>query len=216
MAPETSAPALEAGSRFRLAKGGRRGTFEFGQRLDSYGSVRVVGRGDVPMTFAGREYAIRPSEDGLVLLDDDGREVGRFTDGRKGTGQLTVAGAEFAATFPRKRRTTGTLSGSDGTPVAELRLQNGVILIEVSRSLDPLVAAFTTAALALRLSYRPPAPAITPVWEPARAARSFALWGVGLGAAGFASGWGGDDWGGGDFGGGGDCGGGGDGGGGGN
>ena len=156
---------------------------------------------------------IRPSEDGLVLLDDGGREVGRFTDGRKSTGQLAIGGAEFAATFPRRRRKTGTLADADGTPVAELRLQGDVILIDVFRALDPLVAALTTAALALRLTYKPPAPDITPVWEPARAARW--LGGVGaFGAVGFGTAWGASEFGdGGDFG---DFGGGGDGGGGGN
>ena len=211
MAPETTArlPLLEAGARFRLGRSGRRGVFEFGLGRDGLGSVKVLPKGDVLVTLDGAEYTVHAPRKAwdLVLRSADGTEVGLYAEGRRRTGTLTVGDATLKLTAPRRRKATGELATTDGTPVAEIRIQGGVLLLEVFRPLHTLAAAFATVVLALRLGYRRPNPGPAPLWEPGKAA----WWGTAIAggwSVGAGAGWGYDgggfgDGGGGDGGGGG-------------
>ena len=182
--PEDTTLELQAGDRFRLSKSGRRNVYEFGLGSATHGSLYLFASGDLALKLGDAEYKLRTQqrEWDLALLDLQDKEQGRYEAAKRGAGTITTPNATYLLTPPKRRTKTGELAdATDGTPIAELRIQGGVVLFELFRPADPLAIALAASVVVLRTAYEPPDPAeIRPVWKPARAA----WWGAAL-----ATGW---------------------------
>lgn len=180
MSAATPAPptlALAPGDTLRLRPTGRPGELAVGRGTTEHGTV-ALRRWEVAIELDGAKLGARiPEEDDAptTLTDKAGGAVARYEPGpapagRGGGGLLRrrrrpalrggtlVVGEERYALAPADEDAPGALTAADGTPVATLRLNGEVLLVELAAPLAPAVAAFA-GAVALRAL--PPKPGRT-------------------------------------------------------
>lgn len=134
---------LGPGARVRLRPTDRSKVYLFGSGLDEFGDV-TVSAASVVLSLQGRPFGVRADGDRLILHDDEREELIVYAGERKGTGRLR----ELTLKLPGKR--PGALKDGRDT-VADVRIQNGVIRLELQAEVPPLVALFACTVVLLRV-----------------------------------------------------------------
>ena len=144
---------LTAGDRVRLRPGDRPRHFAFGRGMAEYGEARFLHEATT-VTLAGRSFAVRDDGERLSMRDDEDDEVLAAEPARKG--RLRIGEHELA--LPGKK--PGRLGDA-----GEVRVQSGIVVLELRAPVAPLVALFAQSVVVLRLGLALPRDQ-RPDWNP--------------------------------------------------
>jgi hypothetical protein len=129
---------LHPGDRVRLRPGERARLWAFGRGMEEYAeALFTLGQTDV--TFAGRSFFVREDGPHLVLYDDEATELLAHEPGRRGRDRI----GELEFTLPGKK--PGRLG-----KVAELRVQNGIVVVQTLAATPPLPVLFACIVVVWR------------------------------------------------------------------